>query len=373
MKKKTAQIPELIYLTTYLMHSLSLQTGSMNLKRESKSSKTLLPNQAAIDLNFLSQGLSLYNNSLIDAYSSAKDLVSEIGSTKLFHFGGKGVPILLIPSHINKSFILDFSESQSFISKLKRYGLNPYLIDWSAPLEEEKKFGFEEYFNYRLKPVIDLVKVIEGRKLIISGYCMGGLFAIAAAHLLPDFIEGVITLATPWNFHTPNFLGYPMSKFYAASFKYLWMQLPYIPKQLIQLIFYFQSHQEINAKYIELGKGNFDLNKFAYIENWASDGIDMSTPLFLECMEKFILLNQSYLNTWEVNGELIIPDLLAQKSFCAVAMKDKITPISSTIPLGMALRNCTLKSVDSGHLGMIISEKHSIAPTIAEWVKSNFE
>ena len=347
----------------------------MNLKNGSEYWKTIpetLKDRINNDYYYLQKGLKLYNTSHISTYSSPKDLVKKIGSTQLFHFKGKGVPLVFIPSHINKAYILDFSESCSLIKKLKIAGVNPYLIEWNQP-KEEKCFNFEDYLNNHLKPLLEFVKEREGRKVIVAGYCMGGLFALAAAQLFPDLVDGLITLSTPWNFHTPGFLDYPLSPYYAALLNFLYKNSPSISKHLIQLIFYFLKYREINNKYIKLGKGECQPDEFAMLENWANDGLDISTTLFLECMQDLVIQNKSYLNEWRINGEIITPDKLKQKSFCAVALNDKITPISATLPLGVSLKNSVLKAVNSGHLGMIISDKHSISPSLIEWIKLNFK
>lgn len=330
--------------------------------------------QSKISNNYqhLEQGLKLYNNAYISHYNSPRELIQEAGSTKLFHFGGNGIPLVFIPSHINKSYILDISPAHSLILNLKKLGINPYLIDWGELATQERNFNFEDYFNYSLKPLLETVKVKEGRKIILAGHCMGGLFALAGAQLLPRLVGGLVTISTPWNFHSHEFLTYPFSPYYAALLSYLCQEAPFISKHLIKFIFYLLRYKEVNDKYIGVAKGNYLLDKFIMFENWANDGVDMSTPLFIECMQKLIIENQPYLNRWQINGEIIKPETIKQRSFCAIAIKDKITPSQATLPLGLTFNRGTLKAVDTGHLGMIVSEKNSIGSSLAEWIKTNF-
>ncbi|ETO34914.1 polyhydroxyalkanoate synthase [Reticulomyxa filosa] len=368
---QVAQVPASIYLTTYMMQLLNLQTVLMNLNYASKNLKNDHQNQLKeVNDNFplLIKGLNLYNSSQVDERIPTGSLIFTIGNTKLYHYKGKGIPILFIPSHINKAYILDLNDKLSFLKKLKTLGLNPYLLDWEDLKDSEKGYSFEDYLNLRLKPIIEFIVNNEKQPILIAGYCMGGLFSIVSSQLWPQLIKGLITIATPWNFHSKEFLVYPFT-IELAKFNHMFTTaFPYISREFIQLMFYYLRFNDVNNKYISFAKSD-NITNFIEIEHWANDGINMSTHLFQDCLKNLIIGNKPYNSKWVVNNNLIDLRKIKQQSYCAVALKDKIAPISSTLSLGISLNHCKIKSVNSGHLGMLKKDRYSIAEDLAEWVK----
>ena len=56
----------------------------------------------------------------------------QAGTTRVLAFGGEasGAPVLLVPSLINRAYILDLTAQRSFARYLRERGLRPYLLDW---------------------------------------------------------------------------------------------------------------------------------------------------------------------------------------------------------------------------------------------------
>ena len=47
--------------------------------------------------------------------------------------GGAGQPVLIVPSLINRAYILDLTSRRSFVAHLARAGYRPLLLDWGPP------------------------------------------------------------------------------------------------------------------------------------------------------------------------------------------------------------------------------------------------
>ena len=63
------------------------------------------------------------------------------GSTRLLDYGsGGGRPVLVVPSLINRAYILDLAEDKSLLRFLAREGLRPLLVDWGTPDTLERGF-----------------------------------------------------------------------------------------------------------------------------------------------------------------------------------------------------------------------------------------
>ncbi|MEM7172116.1 MAG: alpha/beta fold hydrolase, partial [Pseudomonadota bacterium] len=118
-------------------------------------------------------------------------------------------PILVVPSLINRSYILDLLPDQSFLRWLAKQGFRPLLVDWDAPGPAEKGFELTDYVAGRLEACLNFVRADQERgphssatrKPVVLGYCMGGLLALALAQRRPEDLAGAVFLATPWDFH----------------------------------------------------------------------------------------------------------------------------------------------------------------------------
>ena len=127
-------------------------------------------------------------------------------------------PILVIPSLINRSYILDLSEQNSFMrhlgEKLSDQGYAPFLLDWGAPGPIEYQYNLADYvkipLSQALKTLTDWSRDGNAdhgtQPITVIGYCMGGVLALALALRNPQVIKNLVLLATPWNFHADSAL-----------------------------------------------------------------------------------------------------------------------------------------------------------------------
>src|SRR5262249_13639989 len=126
------------------------------------------------------------------------------GSTRLLDYGTRapdGRSVLVIPSLINRAYILDLSPEKSLLRFLASQGLRPLLIDWGRPDAPERGFTLTDYIAGRLEAAAAAAVEIVGGPLGVVGYCMGGLLALALAQRCPRVVKALALLATPWDFH----------------------------------------------------------------------------------------------------------------------------------------------------------------------------
>jgi len=127
-------------------------------------------------------------------------VIWEEGETRLLDFGGEGPTVLFVPSLINRAYILDLMEDASMLRFLAQRGARPLLLDWGWPGEVERKFTLTDYIAGRLERAI---AAIPG-PVVLAGYCMGGLLALAEALRQPGKVSALALLATPWDFHAAD-------------------------------------------------------------------------------------------------------------------------------------------------------------------------
>jgi polyhydroxyalkanoate synthase len=95
------------------------------------------------------------------------------------------VPILVIPAWINKYYILDLQQKNSFIKWLVDQGYTVYMISWVNPTAYHSDKDFFSYMNEGPIAAIEQIKRLANIESInLIGYCLGGtLLASLIAYL----------------------------------------------------------------------------------------------------------------------------------------------------------------------------------------------
>ena len=298
--------------------------------------------------------------------SRAQSIHSINGSTIHAYENYGQQPLLLVPSHINRGYVMDLMPGYSFLSNLQNSSyISPYLLEWNDPIKECYEYDAEQYLTNILIPTVDYLYNKHQRKVIVAGYCMGGLLVTALAKLRPEKLCGIVLIATPWNFHANDFIYRSTLR----TYKLISQQWPVIiPKELISVMMqFFQINASVN-KLIALGNAQVK-DQFSAIENWLDDGLNMTAPLFKTCINNFILQNQPANNKWSVSGSIIDPDKIKLPALCVIGTDDKIVPPSAAMPLALSLPNAKIEQIGSGHVGIVTSGKHQVAELIQRWVK----
>jgi polyhydroxyalkanoate synthase len=89
-------------------------------------------------------------------------------------------PLLIIPPWINKFYILDLRETNSFIKWAVAEGLTVFVVSWVNPDERLAEKTFEDYMQEGLLDAIDAVEKATGeREVNLIGYCLGGTLTAA--------------------------------------------------------------------------------------------------------------------------------------------------------------------------------------------------
>jgi polyhydroxyalkanoate synthase len=84
-------------------------------------------------------------------------------------------PLLIIPPWINKYYILDLRESNSFIKWAVDQGHTVFVVSWVNPDAQLAEKGFDDYLTEGALAAMDAAMQAVGEKqLNVIGYCLGG-------------------------------------------------------------------------------------------------------------------------------------------------------------------------------------------------------
>ena len=84
-------------------------------------------------------------------------------------------PLMIIPPWINKFYILDLREKNSFVKWAVDQGFTVFMISWVNPDEKLAQKSFEDYMTEGPLTALDVIEQVTGEKQINAiGYCLGG-------------------------------------------------------------------------------------------------------------------------------------------------------------------------------------------------------
>jgi polyhydroxyalkanoate synthase len=120
------------------------------------------------------------------------------------------VPVLLVPSLINRAYVFDLRPGQSLVAHLLAEGLDVLLVDWGVPSSADARLGLGDYALRLLDRAIDGALAATGARAVhLFGYCLGGTLALihaatAAARGREGRVTSVVALTTPVDLAEPG-------------------------------------------------------------------------------------------------------------------------------------------------------------------------
>ncbi len=114
-------------------------------------------------------------------------------------------PLLIAPPWINKFYILDLRQDNSFIKWAVDHGYTVFVISWVNPDEKLSNKTFEDYMQEGILAALDAIELATGEKNVTAiGYCLAGtLMAATLAYMAAigdDRIKAVTYFAAQVDF-----------------------------------------------------------------------------------------------------------------------------------------------------------------------------
>jgi poly[(R)-3-hydroxyalkanoate] polymerase subunit PhaC len=121
-------------------------------------------------------------------------------------------PLVIIPPWINKYYILDLREKNSFIRWAVQQGHTVFVVSWVNPDARLAQKGFEDYMLEGPLAALDAIEKATGeREINVIGYCLGGtLLGATLAYLAQkgdDRVKSATFFVSLLDFSQPGELG----------------------------------------------------------------------------------------------------------------------------------------------------------------------
>jgi len=283
------------------------------------------------------------------------------GTTRLLDYrrpGAAGAPVLVVPSLINRGYILDLNERQSLMRYMADAGLRPFLVDWDRPGAVERTFTLTDYIAGRLDAAFDHVVDLTGARPILLGYCMGGLLALALAQRRRREVAGLALLATPWDFHADESGTLAAMPAVAHACSLAIEAAGELPVDIIQTLFaaldpYLSLRKFRNFARVDPSAPKAEL--FVALEDWLNDGTALPAAVARECLFGWYGANTPATGQWRVAGRAVDPARVDCPALVILPAQDRIVPPVSAEVLVNLLPKATALRPPLGHIGMIVS------------------
>lgn len=308
------------------------------------------------------------------------------GSTLLLDYGAvpeatrplAGAPVLVVPSLVNRGYVLDLSPDRSLMRALAADGFRPFLLEWGFPGGAERRFTLTDYVAGRLEGALEAVLTITGRRPPVLGYCMGGLLALALAQRRPRDVAGLALLATPWDFAAdaaPVAASLPLAEPWLTG---MIEAAGWLPTDLIQTLFFSLDPMLVLRKFLrfaDLAPDCPEAAGFVALEDWLNDGVPLAAPVAREALFDWYGRNTPMTGDWRIAGRPVLPERVDTPALVMVPARDRIVPPASARALADRLPNATRADIALGHIGMVVG---SAAPkrawsTLTDWLNHTVE
>lgn len=296
------------------------------------------------------------------------------GRTRVLDYApGGGRPLLVVPSLINRGYVLDLSSRRSFLRWLAGQGVRPLLVDWGSPDGVERSFDLTDYIAGRLERATVAVVDTVNSRVPVLGYCMGGLLVAALAARRPREVAGLVLMATPWDFHAD---GADKARRLAALFG-LWQdwtdRLGVLPIDAIQALFMALDPMlavKKFSRFAAMDPDGLDAEAFVALEDWLNDGVPLAAPVAKTCLQDWYGRNTPAIGEWRIAGMPVNPAAIDLPSLHLIPARDRIVPPASARALADAMPGADIVEPPLGHIGMVVSgaARHHVWSVIADWL-----
>lgn len=301
--------------------------------------------------------------------------------------GGLGAthPIVLVPSLINRAYILDLEPGRSLCAALAEAGHHVYLVDWGVPGPEDADEGVSYVVDTLLPRAIDRANrhaVQQGALpgAIVLGYCMGGVVsAISIARHPESPVAGFIALNTPISYaHAGRFrdLVAPEHLDLERDLPKLLDSDGLVPVNVMKPAFNLLDPVGSVTKYRSIDAASSDRDKLARVlarERWLEENVPMPGRFAAEFIKATYQRDLLLAGTWVLEGTAVNLRAITAPTLIVTCDGDFICPPAAALPLAQAVGSTKVDTevLKCGHIGVVVGSEgpRTFYPLVDRWAR----
>ena len=284
-------------------------------------------------------------------------------------------PILLIPSLINRHYVLDLMPGKSFVEFLVAQGHDVFIIDWGTPGDEDRYLTFDTITDtYIGRAVRKAASYSPDDKVHVLGYCLGGTLATIFAAHKPEHVASLLPLAAPVSFSVKQNLLSAWTNTKSFDLDAIVEATGNVPWQLLQSSFHLLRPTMNLAKathFIDQAWDNQFLDGFFAIETWSNDNVSFPGACYKRYIQELYREDRLMDGTFTLHGKPVHLSNIPCPVLAITFIHDHIVPLANAEPLMDAIssEDKEIWKMSGGHVGAVVSRKASkkLWPKISAW------
>lgn len=312
-----------------------------------------------------------------------KDTIYREGKGSIYRFrgakknGSTHVPVLLVPSMINRWYVLDLREGASVATALSAgTPWDTFLFDWGIPEDEDRFLSWDDVVAKLDRVVKRVLRTTGASKVAIVGYCMGATLSSIYTALHPERVAALVNLAGPIDFSHAGRLGTMVDK------RWFDPEAMTAPGNLgawqMQSGFTSLAPTGSFSKWVGFADKMHDpraVDAFAALDKWAGDNIPFPAAAYVTYIKELYQENLLFKGEHRVSGEVADLTKITCPVMSIVADRDAICPPAAATALNDKASSSVkdVLSVPGGHVGAVVGSRAAkeLYPRMRTWLEKH--
>jgi polyhydroxyalkanoate synthase len=311
-----------------------------------------------------------------------RDVLWRDGCAQLYRFRrpesvrpAAAMPVLVVPSMINRWYVVDLRAGASMVEGLLAGGLDLHCLDWGIARDEDRYLTWDDVVA-RLARAVRFVKRVTGApKVGLVGYCMGATLAGIYAALHPDEVGAFINLAGPFDFSQGGLLRTMVDpKWFDA---HAVAEAGNVSPSQMQSGFVALRPSSQLAKWVGfLDRAHHAPSRDAFdaLETWAGDNIPFPGAAYDTYITDLYQRNALVRGQHHVAGRRVDLANIRCPVLTVAADRDTICPLPAARALHESCGSADkeLFVVPGGHVGAVVGSRAPtvLYPAMRDWLKA---
>lgn len=311
-----------------------------------------------------------------------KDTVFRDGRGSVYRFRGAAstgshVPVLLVPSMINRWYVLDLREGASVAAALSTGApWETFLFDWGVPEDEDRYLGWDDVVARLDRVVRRVLRMTGAPKLAIVGYSIGATLCGIYSALHPERIAALINLAGPFDFSEAGRLGAMVDPrwFDPAAMTAAGNLAPWQMQAGLQAL----TPTYAISRWVQLANEIHDPDAraaFAALDAWGSDTVPFPASAYVTYIKELYQQNRLIRGEHHILGQRVDLSKITCPVMSVVAEMDEVCPPKAATALNdhTSSKVKDVLFVRGGHVGAVVGNDAAtdLYPRMEKWLEKH--
>lgn len=319
---------------------------------------------------------------MVDVAPTPRDVLWRDGTAALYRFRrpasvrpAAAMPVLVVPSMINRWYVVDLRAGASLVEALVAGGLEVYCLDWGAAEDEDRYLAWDDVLARLARAVRFVTRTSGAAQVGLLGYCMGATLAGIHTALDPKHVAALVNLAGPFDFSHGGLLRTMVDA--------RWFDVASIsaagnvaPTQMQSGFVALRPTSQL-AKWVGLldrGHDPKSRDSFDALEQWAGDNIPFPAAAYATYIAELYQKNLLVRGEHHVGGRRVNLASIRCPVLTIAAERDTICPMPAARALNEACGSADKEFivVHGGHVGAVVGSRAPkvLYPAMRDWLTS---